>query len=1259
MRKGIFIKKGLAVILASFLCLGSVQASVNADDMDDIETVEETSGESIDDLIEDNEDEITNDEQDIIDTYAEEEPLIEEEIIYEEEDSPIEEVDLANDAYEYKLDKDDNATITKYLGSDSQLVIPDTLDGYKVIGIDPNVFKENNTLVSVSIPDSVLTIGEGAFLGCENLSSVKLSKSVNKIGGFAFGYCPSLTSIEIPKSLESTTDAYYYTYLYGYYPGVFIHSDNLKNVTFEKGSSRIANGLFAYNDGLESIVIPDTVTEIGTNAFRGCKNLKDITYSSSLTKISNNAFYGCKSIEEAIIPDTVTEILAGAYCACESLSNVHLSRKLVKLGGYAFGDCDSLVSIEIPKSLQETTSEYYNEYLYDYHYGVFIASDNLKNITFEEGTTLIPRGLFANNASIEHIEMPDTVVTIDNSAFEYCEGLKSIKLSNSITKIGNNTFSGCKSLESIDIPNSVTEIAAGAFLKCKNLSSVTLSKKLKTMGAYAFGDCDSLVSIEIPKSLESTTDAYYYEYKYGYFHGVFIASDNLKNVTFEKGATVVPNGLFAYNEGIESITLPNTIEKIGDAAFMGCKNLSQIKISSGIKTIENSAFRQTAIEEIVLPDTVTSVGTWMFEGCNNLSSVKLPNKTSEITEHMFENCGELKTVTIPDTVTAIRESAFENSGLEEITLSKNVNQIDNYAFYNNVKLKKIEFGGNETSIGRGVFKKCAALDNVIIPDTVTNIGIDLFYGCESLKNIEIGMGIIRITENMFYGDSSLEKINIPYQVKQIDKNAFLNCVNLTDININRLVTQIASEVFSYPDRMTIYGVQGSYAETYAEEKDIKFVAFDNPTTDIELSVDSIEIAKGDYGVIKSKLIPVDSQDEITFTSTDSDIVTVDEYGKINGVGIGKAQIFVMSGNVLKTVEVEVYKNVSSVYIEKSNYNGARGTKIKIEIEVYPEDAKYKEFEWYSNDESVVTVDNEGNATLVSDGEARVSVRLKNGREMDYCWITVADIAVSGIKLDKKTVELGINDSIILSPTIEPEDATDKSITWTSSKPGVAKVVNGKITGISEGTAVIIAKTNSGAKTASCTVTVVKKTENKDKFTDVRDAKKYYYEPVYWAFNNGVTTGTSENTFSPDDSCTRGQFVTFLWRYCGCPEPTTTKNFSDVKNGKYYYKAVMWAAEVGITTGYGGTDLFGVDDKCTREQCVTFIYRAAGKPEVTDGDKDTYGFRDAKNGYYADAVTWASKNGITTGVSKTAFGVGGFCTRGQLVTFLYRYADIEN
>ena len=171
------------------------------------------------------------------------------------------------------------------------------------------------------------------------------------------------------------------------------------------------------------------------------------------------------------------------------------------------------------------------------------------------------------------------------------------------------------------------------------------------------------------------------------------------------------------------------------------------------------------------------------------------------------------------------------------------------------------------------------------------------------------------------------------------------------------------------------------------------------------------------------------------------------------------------------------------------------------------------------------------------------------------------------------------------------------------------------------------------------------------FTDVKE-KDYYYEPVLWAVANSITAGTSKTTFSPDNPCTRAQVVTFLWRAAGSPAPTQTNNpFTDVPAGQYYYKAVLWAVEEGITAGTSKTT-FSPDESCTRAQVVTFLWRAAGEPTPQKNDNP---FNDVPQGqYYYNAVLWAVEEGITAGTSKTTFSPDEPCTRGQIVTFIYRY-----
>lgn len=173
------------------------------------------------------------------------------------------------------------------------------------------------------------------------------------------------------------------------------------------------------------------------------------------------------------------------------------------------------------------------------------------------------------------------------------------------------------------------------------------------------------------------------------------------------------------------------------------------------------------------------------------------------------------------------------------------------------------------------------------------------------------------------------------------------------------------------------------------------------------------------------------------------------------------------------------------------------------------------------------------------------------------------------------------------------------------------------------------------------------------FVDVQNPNSYCYDAVLWAVENGVTNGIDETHFAPDRSCTRAQIVTFLWRAAGSPEPSSHKNpFTDVKDGPYY-KAILWAVENGITKGTTATT-FAPNAACTRGQIVTFIYRAAGEPEIQNSNNP---FQDVKGGAYYHAILWAVENGITKGTTATTFAPSATCTRGQGVTFLYRGRDL--
>ncbi len=292
-----------------------------------------------------------------------------------------------------------------------------------------------------------------------------------------------------------------------------------------------------------------------------------------------------------------------------------------------------------------------------------------------------------------------------------------------------------------------------------------------------------------------------------------------------------------------------------------------------------------------------------------------------------------------------------------------------------------------------------------------------------------------------------------------------------------------------------------------------------------------------------------------------------------------------------------------------------------------------------------------------------------------CWKTAQTDDTDSPDID--TNNSGNNNSYSSSPSVSVSKAENGSVSLSPSKPKKGETVTITVTPDngyelsaltvkdSSGKEISTTKKDDGKYTftmPSGKVTITPAfTKAKDKsedestqqpsisFTDI-SSDAYYTDAVAWTVAQGITKGTTETTFSPDNSCTRAQMVTFLWRSAGFPSPSNSDNpFTDVLAGTYYYDAVLWAVEHGITTGTTDTT-FSPDNTVTRGQTVTFMYRNAGSSKVNTVSP----FADvASDAYYADAVVWAASNDITKGTTGTTFSPNESCTRAQIVTFLYR------
>ncbi len=744
----------------------------------------------------------------------------------------------------------------------------------------------------------------------------------------------------------------------------FSDCKQLSTVQLSNNLVKLGSSAFSNCTSLTSIRIPKSLETVDAGSsgdyapFIGCTALSDIELETGMTKIPANLLRDCPGFTTITIPDTVTEIGYSAFKDCKQLSTVQLSNKLVKLGSSVFSNCTSLTSIRIPKSLETVDAGSSGDY------APFIGCTALSDIELETGMTKIPANLLRD-----------------------CPGFTTITIPNTVTEIGFCAFAGTN-LTSIVIPDTVTEIGDWAFEDCKQLSSVSLSNSMVILGSGAFSDCASLTSIRIPKSLERADAGGSGDY------APFIGCAALSDIELETGMTKIPANLLRDCPGFTTITIPNTVTEIGFCAFAG-----------------------TNLTSIVIPDTVTDIGNYAFSDCTELKDVTLPNIRKNIVAGMFEGCTSLEKIVLPETVTAIRESAFKNcTSLKDITWSKAPEIIESYAFQNCSALTDVTIPDSVKSIGYGVFSDCSALSavtlpdgvkelggqlfnncdaltTVTIPDSVTSIGEQVFYDCDALTTVKLGSGLTEISESTFEHCDVLESLRIPRRVMTIGDNAFKDCVKLTSITIPRSVTKISSNAFSYPKILTIYGVAGTYAETFAKENSIKFVDQQIKATAASLDKTELTINKGAAAQLNLSVTPENFTDIVDWKSTDTNIVTVSDNGVVKAVGVGTATVKVTVGDVSASCKVTVLQPVTGINLNKSSLTmDALGT-FQMTASVYPDSANDKRITWSSSDPAIASVDENGLVTALKKGTATITAAAMDGSGVkSTCKVTVSNTA---------------------------------------------------------------------------------------------------------------------------------------------------------------------------------------------------------------------------------------------------------------------------
>ncbi len=970
-------------------------------------------------------------------------------------------------------------------------------DNNKYLGNSENKY---HALISVTnstsctIHENTKVIASGAFNDCYSLTTITISKNITKIPSLTFSDCRRLSSVVWNAKQCEDFGRYSYYDTPFYYNNVNNSSANfdlraqITSFTFGDSVEHIPAYLCDGMVNLRSITIPDEVVTIGKYAFRGCSGLTSITIPNSVISIGNHAFSGCIGLIPPIYNDNLFAYMPPSYKGSYSIPD-----GIKSIGNSAFSDCTGLTSITIPESVTSIGSY------------AFKGCTSLNSVTIPNGATSIGAYAFSGCANLTSIAIPNSVTKIDAYAFYHCTGLKSISIGNSVISIGESAFEECTSLTSIIIPDNVKNIGDEIFSKCTSLTSATIGDSVAKIGSSAFYGCSSLTSITIGNSVQS-----------------------------------IGSNAFTNCRALTSIVIPDCVTSIDSEAFYFCSRLDSITIGNGVTHIGGEAFWACGLTYVEIGSSVTNIGYQAFRGCSSLTTIVWNAKSygdfSGTTPfHYWPPSNEsimggdgsvdlrrpITSFIFGDSVQHI--PAYLCSGMKNLTsiqIGQNVKSIGKYAFADCPKLDSIIISNNVKSIGKFALKNCTGLTAVTIGNSVTSIGNCTFIGCDSLSSVvwcpktysdcpstqtpfycyryydnntdkTYSFDLRKQITSFTFGDSvqyipaclcsemtKLTSITLPKSVTNIGDFAFNDCAEIDSISSWAITPPVInlSYTFNNVSRSTTVCVPKPSLNLYKTANVWKEFYNYGYTENLTLNKTSVSLYPQETELLIVS-IPTDATNHnIIWSSSDTNVAKVSDDGLITAVGTGTATITAKTEDDLYTATcvITVLKAVEGVSIQQTDISLIVGETVQLQATIEPADASNLNVIWSSSNSSVVSINSNGLVTAIGNGTAIITITTEDGGYTAMCEVTVTT-PVSGILLDITSLELFVGASQQLTATIQPEDATNKNVIWTSGDNSIASVELGLVTAFAKGTTIIIAKTEDGNHTAECEVVVTDNT----------------------------------------------------------------------------------------------------------------------------------------------------------------------------------------
>ena len=662
----------------------------------------------------------------------------------------------------------------------------------------------------VVIPDSVIykgntycvtSINEYAFYSCSSLTSITIPNSVTSIGSNAFQGCTGLTSVHI-TDIASWCNISFSDNPLSYAHYLYLNNQKITDLNIPDGVTSISSNAFRGCTGLTSVNIPNSVTSIGNDAFSG-PNLLSVTIGSGVLSIGNNAF--SKPIKVIWLPNTppsnyqsmggvINYVANNQYTSLNSFTRVYpFLSSMFEVNGVKYVpvspsertcdaiDCaynESAEKINIGETVTNKgvtlTVKHVNPYLC---YGNEFVSEVVINYQGDIGNYAFLGCKKLNKAKISNQG------SIGSSAFAGCSAMQTVELGQEISSIGESAFSSCSKLEGIVIPDAVNTLGYKCFENCSSMKSVKIGNGVNNIPSYAFSGCSALPTIQIPQSVATISDY------------VFNGCTSLKTVLMDDGEAELTLGSNGSNPLFDSCPL--------DSVYIG----RNINYPTGSSKGYSPFYRNTKLRSVTITGKETEISQNEFANCTALQTIQLGSEISSIAESAFSSCSKLEGIVIPDAVNTLGYKCFENcSSMKSVKIGNGVNNIPSYAFSGCSALPTIQIPQSVATISDYVFNGCTSLKTVLMDDgeaelTLGSNGSNPLFDSCPLDSVYIGRNINYPTGSSkgyspFYRNTKLRSVTITDKETEISPNEFYGCNGLKNVRIGDGVTTFGNWAFS-------------------------------------------------------------------------------------------------------------------------------------------------------------------------------------------------------------------------------------------------------------------------------------------------------------------------------------------------------------------------------------------------------------------------------------------------------------------------------